>query len=324
MNSNQKVLAIVHGACYDGVGAGYCIYKKLNQSHDLDMFFASPSNQDQMLSYLQDYLQKYPSALIRFFDLGLRGVILEHINNLECDYLAFDHHIGSYKDINSHYQSIGKDVPSQYTFDNNKSGVRLAWEHLFPEEEMPLSLAYLEDYDLWKFSLPDAHNVIAGLHSMLPLNTVNELTQPELLYAEWDTFLNDPNFINKAKEIGSYLLKDQEKQMTSLKSKADVVMVNGLRVYMVNTSNSDIVSNMGHMLVKMKDENDQYLSDYSMMWYYDAKTKMYSVSLRSRNPDDQGVDVSQIAKGFSPNGGGHYSASGFKTKDLLKLLGLNF
>jgi hypothetical protein len=321
--SYSKVLAIVHGTCHDGVGAGYCIYKKLNQTHDLEMLFVSPSNQDQMLSYLKDYVQLYPNAQVRFFDLGLRGVILESIDSLGCNYLAFDHHSGSHKDITSYYQSVGKDVPHQYTFDNNRSGVRLAWDHLFPEEEIPKFLAYLEDGDLWRFSLEDAQAIITGLHSMLPLNFSTELNHPELLYKEWDNLQNDPNFINRAKEIGSYLLKDQEKQMNTLKSKAAIVNVNGLKVYMVNTSSFDIVSKMGNMLAKLKDENNQYLADYAMLWYYDAKNKNYCASLRSRNANDQGVDVSQIAKEFDPNGGGHYSASGFKTNNIWKTLGIN-
>lgn len=324
MNMNiNKVLAIVHGTCHDGVGAGYCAYKKFKDVCELDMFFASPSYQDHMFLYLEDYIKKYPYASIRFFDLGLQGITLEKIDNLGCDYLVFDHHIGSYKDITTHYTSINKELPSQYIFDNDKSGVRLAWEHLFPDVEIPLFLAYLEDGDLWKFSLEDSETIITGLHSLLPLNKCSELNNPELLYTEWDNFHNDPDFINKAKNIGYYLIKDQRKHIESLKSKANIVTVNGLKVFMINTSYTDIVSKLGNMLAKLKDENGQYLADYAMMWYYDAKSKKYSASLRSRNANDQGVDVSQIAKSFDPNGGGHYSASGFKTHNLWDTLGLN-
>jgi len=322
MSTQQKVLTIVHGNCSDGVGAGYCAYLKFNSTHDLDMLFVSPSNQDQMVTYLRDYMVTHPTALVRFFDLGLRGSILEEVDSLGIDYLAFDHHIGSNRDIKNHYDGLGKDIPSQYTFDNDRSGVRLAWDYFFPGEECPMALAYLEDGDLWRFALPDSKTILPGLYSMLPLNTSTELSDASEVYSHWDNCLSDPDLIKKAFDIGTHLMQDQEKRMNSLKGKCSVININGFRAYICNTSSFDLISKMGNNLVNMKDENGEYLADYSLLWHYDARNKQYGVSLRSRRAEDQGVDVSMIAKGFDPNGGGHYSASGFKTKNLWQILGL--
>lgn len=318
----QKVLTIVHGNCHDGISAGYCAYLKYNNIADLDMLFVSPSNQYPMYTYLEEYLQKHPDAKVLFFDLGLKGEILDKVDALGCDYLAFDHHSGSYRDISTYFESAGKPIPEKYTFDNNRSGVHLAWDHLFPNLELPKPLAYLEDGDLWRFALPDAMTIITGLHSMLPKNTSTELEDASELYSQWDALMDDPNLLSKALEVGGYLLADQEARMDTLKGKARIYEINGLRAYVVNTSSFDIVSKMGNKLVKMTDDEGKYLCDYSLLWHHDARNKQFGVSLRSRGAHDQGVDVSAIAQGFSPNGGGHYSASGFKTQNLEETLGI--
>jgi len=130
--------------------------------------------------------------------------------------------------------------------------------------------------------------------------------------------------LSEMKTLGEIFINENNREIRGLTYRANVVIVNGLRVYMINNSSSKLTSDLGHKLSEIKDENGEYLCDYAMIWSYDAKQHEYRISLRSRRADNQGVDVGQVAKSFDKNGGGHYSAAGFSSKNLGLTLGVIF
>lgn len=60
-------------------------------------------------------------------------------------------------------------LPLRLYFDMNKSGVRLSWEWFNPDLPLPLSLAHIEDIDLWRFALPGTREFCRALR-LLPFD----------------------------------------------------------------------------------------------------------------------------------------------------------
>jgi nanoRNase/pAp phosphatase (c-di-AMP/oligoRNAs hydrolase) len=122
--------------------------------------------------------------------------------------------------------------------------------------------------------------------------------------------------------LGQFLIEQKNKEITRIINSSRIIQVGSYRVYFANNTSSSITSDLGNQMVKVKDSDGNYVCDYSLTWAYDSKNNEYRVSMRSRNENDQGVNVGQIAKTLSPNGGGHYSAGGFSTPNLWNTLGL--
>lgn len=168
-------------------------------------------------------------------------------------------------------------------FNMEKSGAVLTWEYLFPECDMPMLFAYIQDRDLWQWKLPDSKEISAGLQVL------------KMTFDEWQPYLKD-YALHDLKIVGSIILDYQAKQIAKATNPDRVAMVDigGYTVPCVNTPH--LISEIGEVLCK----------DYPFAAiYFDIGDKRI-YSLRS---DKNGVDVSAVAGRFS--GGGHKHAAGF-------------
>lgn len=316
----HKDLVIVHGKCFDGVSAGYVASTTLDPFPDF--YYGNPSKPDEMITFIET-TPKYRN--LYFFDLAFRGQDLEKILSLYPNAEIYDHHLSGYNDISKHYQDK---LPENYHFDNNISGVNLAWQWKQKRnnttESLPTLLAYIQDGDLWKFELENSKQVTTGLYSQVHLNRESFQSEEDnqKLFETWHSQVNDPQFIENCKSLGEILIREKDREIRSLIYRAKVIKIGEHRVYFVNNTSSKLTSDLGNQLVLIKDQDDNYKCDYSMMWAYDTNSNEYRVSLRSRREEDQGVNVGEVAKSLSQTGGGHYSAAGFATPDLWKTLGL--
>lgn len=174
------------------------------------------------------------------------------------------------------------------TFDMTKSGARLAWEHFWPKDtEIPEILRYVEDYDLWKFELPESVEVNLYLSSL-----------------PWDFSVWAQNaFIpESARVAGRAIAAFREGQIKgSLRSTRKMIFRIGESEYVVPVVNSSAnISELGNVLCKEYPEAPFSVS-------YCDRIDSRSWSLRSIGD----FDVSVIAKHFG--GGGHRNAAGFST-----------
>lgn len=134
---------LYHGNCPDGTGAAlaaWLIFR--NDAHYI------PVNYGQPLPDIVD------GARVFIVDFSYPREVLESLA-ARTNLTVLDHHATA--------QHALAGLP-YCTFDMNKSGAVLAWEH-FHQRPPPPFFLYLQDRDLWRFELPKSREVSAAIGS---------------------------------------------------------------------------------------------------------------------------------------------------------------
>jgi len=146
------ITVLYHAGCPDGFGAAYAAWRKFGESATYrPVFYGKPPSLDSLAGkevYILDF--SFPPE-----ELKAMAAVAKSI-------LQLDHHISA---RNAWVNELGTveegrqswthpELPLTVTFDMNKSGARLAWEHFHPDAPMPWPLKHVEDRDLWRFALP--------------------------------------------------------------------------------------------------------------------------------------------------------------------------
>lgn len=175
-------------------------------------------------------------------------------------------------------------------FDMTRSGCRLAWEYFWPEDtEIPSILQYVEDYDLWKFELPDSKEVNLYLSS-LPWD-----------FETWQSIVETPfaDVVRAGRAIKAFRDNQIKSAMKNVRRMWFEVDGNRYVVPVVNAAEN--ISDLGNELCKA-------YPDMPFSVSYCDRLGRRSWSLRSIGD----FDVSAIAKALG--GGGHRNAAGFSTE----------
>jgi len=167
------------------------------------------------------------------------------------------------------------------TFDMNKSGCRLAWEHFHPHMPCPDAILAVENRDLWLLDREYVREICAALESY-PRS-----------FEEWDRMVID---IPKLLEEGKTLVRYISKLVYSHTRDPLVAVIGGYDVPVVNATT--LQSEMANTLL------EKYPKFPFATCYFDCpRGRIWS--LRSR----EDFDVSAVAKLYG--GGGHKQAAGF-------------
>jgi oligoribonuclease NrnB/cAMP/cGMP phosphodiesterase (DHH superfamily) len=219
--------------------------------------------------------------VVYFVDFSYkRPVILEMAKKAQ-DITILDHHKSAEADL--------VDLPSNVFvhFDTNKSGARLAWEHFHSSEKAPPLLLRVEDRDLWRFRYEDTKDVSAYLFSQ------------NYEFETWDYMMRlstDEHDLDEMAGYGYVILLKQAKDIDELLQNKFKIVLGGTEVWTANLPYT-LCSEAGNILSQGE--------PFSSTFYLDGQSAIFS--LRS---DEDGVDVSEIAKQYG--GGGHKHAAGFK------------
>lgn len=256
--SNTYIL--YHGNCFDGFGAAYVAWLKFGDSATyLECHYG------KQLPYVPDNAQVY------MIDFSSNRETIETLAK-RVNLTILDHHISAQQNL--------KELPYA-TFDMNRSGAMMAWDHFF-FGEAPAIISYIQDRDLWLNKLPNTEKVHASLASY-----------PKT-FESWKSWENKK--WNEVIKEGESILRYANQQVEMICSKAELIDINNFKVAVVNSTSH--WSDVGSYLLK-KFSN----CDYSASYYIDGNQKKWS--LRSR----PGFDVSIIAKTLG--GGGHAQAAGY-------------
>lgn len=225
----------------------------------------------------------------RFVPLDYGNINLEEIGAwmvdqdvvfLDCSLKAeqFDvvaHHARSIKVIDHHKTCPVGYVGVDFVFDINHSGAMLAWKQYHGDAEPPTLVKYVEDRDLWRWSLPHSKEINAYI-SVFNLDFGSMTSLDIVLSHDFDAGVDH----------GQAILTYQRRLIDRiLANQKDGVV------------NSPILqSELGEALA------EKY--PFGTVWYINAEGKKV-VSLRSKGD----VDVSEIAK--QHGGGGHKNAAGY-------------
>ena len=205
-----------------------------------------------------------------------RPVLLEMAEKAN-SILILDHHKTAAEDL--------LDLPANVTakFDMERSGAMLTWEHFFPGQEPPPLLLHIEDRDLWRFALQNTRQIQANVFSF-PYD-----------FQVWDTLMATAPAALAAE--GEAIERKHFKDIRELLGVTTREMtIGGHRVPVANLPYT-MSSDAGHEMAKGR--------PFAACYWDTPEGRVFS--LRS---NDEGVDVSEVAKQYG--GGGHRNASGFK------------
>jgi oligoribonuclease NrnB/cAMP/cGMP phosphodiesterase (DHH superfamily) len=171
-------------------------------------------------------------------------------------------------------------------FDMNRSGAGIAWDYYFPTLLRPWLVDYVEDRDLWRWSLPSSKEVSAYI-----------MMQPYTIDG-WDALYNTQ--LEVAVSAGSIALKCADSYVEALAEQARPLEFHGYKGKVVNAPYYKISDLLNYIC----DDNNLAVG------WFQRGDGMFQFSLRSKGD----VDVSAIAKTYG--GGGHKNAAGFEATSL--------
>lgn len=272
----KPVKVIYHAGCFDGFCAAWVMRKVYPDAEFIPAQYGdAPPDVKGCKVFIVDFSYK-------------RNVMLHLIAETRGDITVLDHHKTAEVELKDLIIECYDDKPMIH-FDMTKSGGRLAWEFCFGECTVPWLVSYTEDRDLWKHELPHSKEVNAALRSY-PMD-----------FKLWDEFscASDTFFVSEGRAI-----LRQEKQIVDqhVRHAGEGVFVyaiqddmDGTKFKIVNAT--VLISEIAGELAKGMPFG---------VCYFINENGEYVYSLRS---DNDGMDVSEIAKKYG--GGGHKHAAGF-------------
>ena len=261
-NPSEVDFVIYHANCSDGMGAAWAAWKLLGDSAEY---------------YPTEYGRLPPDVEgknVAILDFSYDLFTLEKMKSLAKGLVVLDHHKTAIDELGDFDCAC---------LDASHSGAILSWNFFHPGEEPPLFLKYIEDRDLWKFSLSQSKEFSTVFYEV------------PLTFPAYDAFL-DESVVNDACLKGSNVIAYVNDYVEKFSEYALRANMHG---YSAAVANSSVwISEIGNRLSRDV--------DFAAVWHYDYKIEKYRVSLRTCKDD---VDVSTIAKFWG--GGGHKKAAGF-------------
>tara|TARA_B100000131_G_scaffold240979_1_gene233307 strand:+ start:1535 stop:2428 length:894 start_codon:yes stop_codon:yes gene_type:complete len=268
---SKEILVLYHANCPDGFGAAWSFWRKYGDKAEY-----IPVTHGESPPPVND-------RSVYIVDFSYDRVTMEKMAEEAESLVVLDHHISA--------QEACGDLDF-CIFDMSHSGAYLAWSYLFPDDNVPLLIMYIEDRDLWKWELDSAEAILSVVDSF-----------PKT-FESWD-HLNDcldakgSVRFNSVKDMGEGILAYKETLIKSLLKNSYRTNILGFDIPIVNAP--FFQSEMAAQLAI--DE------PFAAAYYFNGES--YKFSLRST---DKAEDVSKIATRFG--GGGHRNASGFLLTDL--------
>ncbi|HVA22487.1 MAG TPA: phosphoesterase [Candidatus Micrarchaeia archaeon] len=253
----SRPLVCYHGDCPDGFGAAYAAWKRWGDGADY-----------RPISH-GDSPPEVGGRTVLICDFAFSRPVTERLWAEAADLRVLDHHRSAAAELH--------DLDC-CTFDMDRSGAVMTWEHLHGSPPPPL-LRYVQDRDLWRNQLPGSAEVSVAL-SAHPYD-----------FAVWDAL--DVDLLRRE---GAVLLRYQRQLVDRIAARAAVVEVAGIPVPVVNSP--ILQSELGDRLAQGR--------PFAGVWWQGGDG-LARWSLRST---PAGIDVSAIAVGFG--GGGHRNAAGFR------------
>ena len=274
---NNKIL-IYHANCPDGFGAAWAFWRKFGD--DIDFMTAYQDGYDK-----KSVLNSIRGKEVYMADLCFddRDFMIE-ISRAAKSFVVLDHH------------KTSKDKCEDLdfcTFRMDRSGAVMAWEYLFPEEDVPPILAHIQDRDIFIWELIGSKEILTRLDTL------------EYNFEVWDRFNSRLGSNNGLNEI----VHEGEAQLVYL----DYLVAEHIKhKHYLNIAGYIVpATNAGTRGLQHESATEMSIGQPFAASYRHTGDK-YTVSLRSDG--EEGVDVAKIAESFG--GGGHFHAAAFMIDNL--------
>jgi oligoribonuclease NrnB/cAMP/cGMP phosphodiesterase (DHH superfamily) len=264
----MNTLIIYHKNCNDGFCAAWIVKKYYP---DAELYAAS-------------YNETVPDVTDRrvfIVDFSYKREILKDLHQQAQSVLLIDHHKTACEEL----------VGLPWCFlDSTRSGARLTWDHFFGDKRIPWIVRYIEDRDLWKFSLPHSEEVSAWISSY----------PQDLQLWDWLEKEIEENLYQVVVE-GKALLRYQKVLINKAVDRAVETQIPGEEEKILAVNSPILQSEIGHQLAKDR--------PYGVVYSHNGTKFIYSI-----RSSDKLVDVSEIAR--RNGGGGHKGAAAWKGPPL--------
>lgn len=266
----KKRLVIYHAHCIDGFTAAWAAWK----------FYGDEDAEYVPASY-GDPAPDVTGRFVVVVDFSYPRDVMMKMNEQATGLSVFDHHKTA--------QAALEGLPFAL-FDMARSGAGITWDALHPGKPRPWLVDYVEDRDLWRWTLPNSKEMNAWIGACRRES-----------FSDWDTLRGTATGL--VYERGVAVLAYIDRYVSEMAAQARIVQVAGQSVPMVNAPYICISELVGKLAES---------APFAVGWFQ-RSDGLYAYSLRSRGPD--GVDVSEIAKKYG--GGGHRNSAGFTLSERL-------
>lgn len=320
------IYVLYHSNCFDGFGAAFAAWLRYGEDAIyIPVSYGKPA--PSMIQGSQVFIVDFSYTAAQIYELSKtmsKVVVLDHHHTAK-EELSFDRFKSLIPDawaLEGPPGSWFEFFNCEIHFDMAKSGAVMAWEYFHPNFRVEEFFLYLQDRDLWTFTLPKSREVSMALRSY-PMNfkTWSDVSgivgQGQII--EWPGIR-----IEDLKKEGVACRRLTEQQVSNMaaghrwvrftlppySSQANLEFVNGpesvgmcadkVGLITVPVANATVFfSEVGEELLKLNPE-----SPFSA-YYFDRGDGKRQWGFRSR----PGFDCSEISKHFG--GGGHKQAAGF-------------
>ena len=261
-------VVLYHGNCYDGITAAW-----VAKMH-------SPNAELIPVSYGSPPPDEIEGKRVLIVDFSYPRETLRNIEPVVESMLILDHHATAMANLDGLDYAV---------FDMESSGAGMAWEHLFPGQNSPSVVDYVEDRDLWRFNLHRSHDHHAYMSSLpMTVESVQAIHQMPL---------------DQRLELGKPVREFHELTCRKIAKRARRITIEGQDFWICN-----VPVEFGSEVAEVLYNRHPSLPVICSSW---GSTKGdYYCSCRSRKLD--GIDIGAFAK--SMGGGGHRHAAGFRTR----------
>lgn len=266
----KDIVILYHGNCPDGFCSAWAAWKKFGDRAEyipLFRYAEFPAIKNKEV-YMLDYCPNNPDDLRNLLADNKKVVVI-------------DHHISEAESVKT---------VLEYVFDVSHSGAFLSWQYFHPEAVTPTLVLSIEDYDLWKWQLPNTREI----NNVVQLQ---DISIPE--FSSWNTFAENME-INEKKgdyiEQGKLIQRYREALLKKIiGTQTKTVEFEGYEVYTVNAPGI-FADDLGNILAIKK-------PPFAVVW--SQTNEKIRFSLRSVGD----FDVNTITKKYG--GGGHKNAGAF-------------
>ena len=223
-----------------------------------------------------------PETAVYVYDFSFPREDMIKIRDTAASLLVLDHH----KTAEANCKGLGEGV----IFDQSRCGSKMAWEH-HSKDPCPWLIDYVQDRDLWTWKLENSKEI----------NAVIQMT--DRTFENWDMLAkcNPKSLVPKGRHVLEYQAK-VVRDICAQDFRTVKMKPNGLEVPVINTTT--LMSETLHEATKVKKAP-------CVAGFFISADGKCNYSLRG----DGSMDVSEIARAYG--GGGHASAAGFTTDEIL-------
>lgn len=271
--AKKPPIIFFHALCSDGMCAAYVARHRYKDAEFRPMHYDSKVD-----------IAELAGRLVIVLDMSFPRDVVEKMHAAAGEFMLLDHHASAAAKLGD---------LDYCTFATDQSGAGLTWQTLFLGVP-PVLVQYVEDRDLWKFSLDRSREVAAAIQE-LPIGMPGK----PLDFDAWDKAAQlDVDALAMA---GTHHLQTVGRLAAHIESQAQLSEIAGVPCLVA--SSPVLVSEVGHLLA-------QRMPPMGVV-YSQRADGIYTYSLRSTGD----FDVSAVAAKFG--GGGHRNAAGFTSRTLV-------